>query len=185
MLSDKRIDKKTPPLAAASLIFLAEALTLAKGLLEIKFFLPRMEMLRRLAATCAPNHGDMLITGEGASFKTDPYPFIRRDGQCVYQWDIQFGTSRTFVYANLHNEMVLHHVIALIDAGVPFVLRPLGSVRSSAAGLLGWGLSGVRWRMFPISRRAFPRLRRRNCQASRNFRGCASQFLRRSFTTRR
>jgi UDP-glucose:glycoprotein glucosyltransferase len=117
-----------------------DAVPLAQTLLDFKFFLPRVEMFRRLAATAAgDNFGDILIIGENPKFDY-PGPFISRDTlPHTYTFDIQFGKTSTFLYANLHNQSVLNYVVALIEEKAQFILRPIPPVGCLSATLRGYG----------------------------------------------
>jgi hypothetical protein len=122
-----------------------ESLGLLRALIDLRFFLPRVEMFRRIIQTSGSTPLDLLIIGEIPAFPVDAHPFIRRDAQPVYDSDIRFGSSRTFVYADLRNTSVLRFVCRLIEAKSAFVLRPVSFREASGPGarLLGWG---AEWR---------------------------------------
>lgn len=104
--------------------------------IENNYFLPRGEMFRRIALSI-DNHSDLIISGNNDNFTFSNNEQINKG--IKYTSDIEFGSSKIYVYANLHNKTVASEILLMITSKASFVLRPFSRSNSINPKLSGYG----------------------------------------------
>jgi UDP-glucose:glycoprotein glucosyltransferase len=113
-----------------------------KGQIEIGFFQPRGEMYREMAKSKGgSNYQDVIIIGE--KINTDglnSVHYLPSDNLEIEPFELQFGTPKSIVYANLRSKEAGDFVLKLIQEKAQFSLRPTSKTGKFGINLRGFGI---------------------------------------------
>jgi hypothetical protein len=133
----ERFDDTGYLLSMLSRLATQDSIRLARALIDVGYFLPRLEMFRSVLNTSISTSDDIVVVGDAPL--SPRLPFVHKNWIFLYPWDIVFGPSHAIVYADLRNISVLRSVIDLIDGNTPFALRPISNRPKAKTRLRGWG----------------------------------------------
>ncbi|OHT03366.1 glycosyl transferase [Tritrichomonas foetus] len=125
----------------AQSVLTPDAIPLMKAQVEVGYFLPRAEMFREIAREFGgSNYPDLMVTGSLDNFSFTPDLLFPSNYSSYYEYDIVFGSSTNYIYANLHNETVAKIVLSLLQSETPFILRPTSKTEKFGINLRGFGI---------------------------------------------
>jgi UDP-glucose:glycoprotein glucosyltransferase len=110
---------------------------------ELGFYLPRIEMFREIARSMSgSNPSALIVVSKGGRPELpieDEYEFHDQNSTS-FDFDLAFGNSKVYVYADLQNRKAAAIVLKLIESGVQFVLRPISKTDGFGIPLRGFGI---------------------------------------------
>jgi UDP-glucose:glycoprotein glucosyltransferase len=116
---------------------------LLHAFVDVGFYLPRIEMFREAARSMSGSDYSPFIVVSSGSKPDLPLPFdfeFHSHNSTLFDFDLSFGNSTLYIYANLQNETAVRGVQSLMEAGTRFVLRPISRTSQFGIPLRGFGI---------------------------------------------
>jgi UDP-glucose:glycoprotein glucosyltransferase len=111
-----------------------------KARIDTKFYVPRVEMFREVARSLGGSSYPSLLVASCSDRPSLPITFeFHQQNATHLDFDISYGTSDVYVYANFQDRSVVPDVLRLIDRA-NFTLRPTSKTAKFGVDLRGFGI---------------------------------------------